>query len=201
MKNRIVFSLALTILILISSSAYAQPGWNVEKVWEMVFWTSSKAVDIVGNYAYVAAGSKGLLILDTSDPANPVFTGYIDTQGANDVVVSNGFAYIADYHKLDIIDVSDPSSPFEVGQAEGPSWTYSVAVQGDYAYVGASDLHIFDVNDPYDPVQVGFCDMTVVHGIAVQGDYAYVADNSNLQVVDVSNPFNPFIAGTYNAPG
>jgi hypothetical protein len=39
-------------------------------------------------------------------------------------------------------------------------------------------------------------------GVAVRGSYAYVTDGySGLQIVDISDPLNPFIASAYDTPG
>ncbi len=39
-------------------------------------------------------------------------------------------------------------------------------------------------------------------GVFVSGSYAYVADGtSGLQIIDVSNPVSPALAGSYDTPG
>jgi hypothetical protein len=58
---------------------------------------SAQGVALAGNYAYVAAGSGGLRIVDISDLAGPSETGYYDTPGsAQDVALAGDYAYVAD---------------------------------------------------------------------------------------------------------
>jgi len=62
-------------------------------------------------YAYVAVDSKGLLVLDISDPTALVEVGYCETPGsAINVVLSDGYAFLATKGSgLRIIDISDPA--------------------------------------------------------------------------------------------
>ena len=61
------------------------------------------------NYAFVAAGSVGLRVIDVTDVDDPVEVAYYDTPGdAKCVFVDGHYAYVADYDNgLCIIDVSD----------------------------------------------------------------------------------------------
>ena len=69
-------------------------------------------------YAYVAAGSGGLRVIDVRVPAAPLEVGSLDTPGfAVDLAVSGCHAFVADAsnHSVRVIDVSMPSAPDEVG--------------------------------------------------------------------------------------
>jgi len=76
-----------------------------------------------GSYAYVAALTNGLKILDISDPQNPIVETTVELEGnANGIFVENSTAYIAELDKvessggyLEIVDISDTSSPSIIG--------------------------------------------------------------------------------------
>lgn len=54
-------------------------------------------VEIVGNYALIAAGGAGLQVLDISHPAQPVVVAtYVTPDCARQVVSANGLIYVAD---------------------------------------------------------------------------------------------------------
>lgn len=83
-----------------------------------------------------------------------------------------------------------------VGAYGGTKQTF--CLEGDYAYVSEGmSFVIFDLSTPTHPVEMGRCilpdsawQIEVVHG------YAYVADYAKgLQIVDVSDPTAPFVAG------
>jgi hypothetical protein len=105
-----------------------------------------------------------------------------------------------------------------------PSPYYHLAVSGGLAVAqikkGFPDfknvVRIVDISNPAQPVVRGsFDDVLMANGVAIQGNYAYVADwfyvtntfrpldsalnqLKGLAVLDISNPNNPVLVGTYN---
>ena len=83
----------------------------------------------------------------------------------------------------------------------------AVGVSGSYAYVGTTlysrpgRFWAVDVADPAHPVAKGSCDLpdalAYARQIQIVGDYAYVAAWANFYVIDVSNPVQPFVVGSY----
>lgn len=166
---------------------------------------SSFDVYAVGHYAYVAASSNGLQIIDISTPSGPQWVAGLDTLLlARDLHVDNDRAYVAGMGGLTIIDVSDPSVPILLGSFEGPDdlSTSDVFVRGNYAYVanGSSGLLIVNVENPSAPYLEGSYDSPgSAGGVYVNEDYAYLAaGQGGLQIVDVSDPANPFLVGTFD---
>lgn len=163
---------------------------------------SANGVDVSGAYAYVAAGSAGLAVVDVSDPQTPRLHGAVDTPGnANDVRVDAGFAYVADGAAgLTVVDVRNPAAPAVVGRRDTPGVAADLAVRGGRAYVadGEGGLVIIDVREPSVPVTLGSLDTPgEANGVDADGTLAVVADGlSGLQVVDVRDPANPVLLGT-----
>jgi hypothetical protein len=165
----------------------------------------AQAVVVSGNYAYVAAGVGGLIVIDISNPSNPVRVGGLDTLGgAVDVAVAGNYAYVADGGAgLQVIDISNPANPVLVGGIVTPGDAFDVAVAGNYAYVagGGAGLQVIDVSNPANPVWAG-TNLGYASDVAVAGNYAYVAGGgAGLQVIDVSNPANPVWVGGIDTPG
>jgi parallel beta-helix repeat protein len=162
------------------------------------FNTSGSAENIVvsGNYAYVADGADGLVILNIANPENPVMVGAYDHPEvgiANDIAVSNGYAYVADgANGLVIINVTNPAAPTLAGWTNTVGTAEGVAVQGNYAYLadGANELIIFDVLNPALPLIKS--DMNAgeraMHDIFVQGQSVYVAMDTDVKRYKVINP-------------
>ena len=124
----------------------------------------AEAVYISNNIAYIADGSKGLRVLDVSDPApaNPAELGFYDTPGtAQDVYVSDNIAYVADGSSgLRVIDVSDLADPTGLGYYDTPGDAQDVYVSDNIAYIadGPGGLRVVDVSNPATPTEVGFYD-------------------------------------------
>lgn len=164
----------------------------------------ANAVDTVGTFAYVAAGSAGLRVVDVSDPTAPTIVGVLDSPGnGNDVRVSGPCAYLADGSAgLQVINITDPTSPVLVGSVDTPGNASGVAACGMLIYVadGAAGLQIIDVSDPTAPFIVGSVDTPgLANGVAVDElrQLAMVADDTQgLQVVDISISAAPSIIGS-----
>jgi len=78
--------------------------------------SSIRAVDISGDYAFLANYTSGLIIVDISNILDPFIVSYYETGSkAHDLVVEGSYVYVADeYDGLRIIDISDHTNPVEI---------------------------------------------------------------------------------------
>ena len=110
---------------------------------------SARGVAIAGDYAYVIDGDAGLVVVDISDPAAPVWAGYYDTPGwANGVAIAGDYAYVAcDDAGLVVVDISDPTAPVWAGGYDTPYRAHALAIAGDHAYLAcyAAGLVVVEV--------------------------------------------------------
>jgi hypothetical protein len=163
-------------------------------------------VAVVGSYAYIAAGSAGLAIVDIHDPASPQTVGQWLTQRVSyGVAVSGHYAYVADWDAgLQIIDVANPSAPTLAAQIDTPGLAYGVAIDGHYVYIadGAAGVEVVDTfNNPPSSAIVGTTDTPgTAYKIAVRGDVLYIADDTSVQIVNVSVHTLPHVVASYDTP-
>ncbi len=174
---------------------------------------NANRVVVSGNYAYVAAGTSGLLIVDISTPSSPSVVGSVDTTGStNDVILQGNYAYIVDGSTgagtagLKVIDISNPASPTQVAHVSGPSGApYRVAISGNYAYVAedVAGVQIIDISTPTSPSHVAYFDTSgYVYGVTVSGSYLYMADAAGgLKIANISTPNSPTLTGSYDTAG
>ena len=161
----------------------------------------ANSVDVSGDFAYVAAGSAGLQIVDVSNRMSPhIFASLALPGNANDVKLDGTRAYVAaGTAGLHIVDISNPSAPRLLGSVDTPGEAYDVRASGNLAYVadGPSGLQIVDVSSPDHPRIVGaVVTPGVAHGVDVKGSIAVIAAGFNgLQVVNVANPAAPVRLG------
>lgn len=176
----------------------------------------SYAVDVDGNYAYVADHYKGLCIIDISLPASPKILGYYGSDCRTyDICVNQGYAYLANFKKgLEIVDVSNPLSPSFVGQCSNIGAAYSITVKDTIAYVGTlfdTTLKIINVADPSKPFVISEyphaqypswgIDAYVEDTIAyVNCHFSSEHDTCNFAIVNVSNPEKPYLLAGLNIP-
>jgi len=186
----------------------------------------AQALVVAGNYAYVAAHSGGLHIIDFSDVSNPKRVGGYDKGGfyARAVAVSSHYAYVVGFlwdgppqavsQVLQIIDISNRANPILVARYNVSGYAAAVAVSGNYAYVAggiwdnasqtnSDGLQIVDISDPVNPHRIAGHDTSgSASGVSVLNNYAYVSDSGfGLRVIDISDPTNPRRAGARSMIG
>jgi hypothetical protein len=173
------------------------------------------AVDVAGNYAFLADERAGLQIIDVSDVHHPAVVACYDTPGrAEWVRVRDGLAYVADgpgsNSGLIILDVSTPWAPQYLGNYCSGGMCSSFYLDGNHAYIGGifEGLEIVDVSDPGHPALTAFYSMCSSHKAFVTGGIAYVTaacggsdarpdEYSILTILDVADPAHPLLLGEH----
>jgi hypothetical protein len=168
----------------------------------------AEGLDVEGNYAYIAAGGKGLQILDVSDPTNVTSQGVYASTYAREVVVSGGYAYLADAYgspNFVVLNVSNPAAPTQAGSFAAPGEAYDLVLDGSTMYLAtwSNGVRFIDVSNPTAPNELGFFNTPGrAEGVAVAGGYAYIADTwDGFKIVDVSNFSAPSQVYAYHAGG
>jgi hypothetical protein len=157
-------------------------------------WAWDLAVS--GNYIYIANLAIGLLVIDATDPANPMQVGVCDVPEpgwAWSIAVSGDYAYVGDdWGSLRVMDITNPTLPTEVGLCETRGVPEGVTVSMGFAFIANyhSGLQVINVSNPASPVEAGYYespDTEHTSRVAVSGSYAYVANSANLDIYDCSD--------------
>jgi len=153
-------------------------------------------VDIQGDLAYVAAGDKGLQIVDVSNKELPEIIGSLDTTGvAIDVKIVGDTLYLADGDSgLAIIDVTNPTAPTLLSSIQTNGTAQDISTQGDFVFIanGNSGIEVINVSSLSKPFSVGYSEqLTDVKGIAVEGSYLVAVGGSSLALFDIEDKANP----------
>jgi hypothetical protein len=208
--------MAMVMLLVMSSGmALAEadgPQGNDEIMLELVSQVGGgmRNVAVQGAYVYVGVGPR-LVILDISNPANPMVVGRTPLLGSNvsAIEVAGDYVYLlAD--GLQVIAVVDPANPTPVGRYEVLGG-YDIHVVGDYLYLAEySILHVLSITDPISPTEVGRYGGYSMYAIQIAGDYAYIAgtsaltdtkNDSGLVVVSLADRSHPVEVGFYETSG
>jgi hypothetical protein len=151
------------------------------------------------------------VILDVSEPDNPVRVGSIERMTGDRTVVAGGYAYLMSYGlSIHVIDVSDPAQPVQVGllppdkaemrRSGGIMEPGGLIVDGTrlYALSYGGDWGVYrwrliavDISDPSSPQEIGrFEGRSVTSGMWLQGDLISVVDPYGITVIDASDAEN-----------
>ncbi len=150
-----------------------------------------------GAYAYVGGGD-GFAVVDaaTAQVAGTIDSGTTGYLGA--LAAAGDRVYAVNWNDLLVIDVSNPAQPSVTGSAD-LSGANAVAADGTMAYVFQNTfIVVVDCSNPASPDVRGSVDLGAWGPPALAYTSGYVAAlaGSDLVLVDVTDPDNPFIAAT-----
>jgi len=217
----------MVALLSLTSLCFAVSPDSLECVGRTLVPMREYATDVFvsGNYAYLGVGDYQahgeLHIIDITDSTNPRPVGYIYTglvgsgytYSCRGVFVSGNYAYIANGstrdHNFEIIDITDKAHPYRVGYFRT---TYSsngckdVFVVDTLAYVTDREwgLIVINVKDKTNPTLVDTLEKLGgggLLGVFVSGGYAYMARYNILYIVDISDPADLQLAGSFPLAG
>lgn len=172
-------------------------------------------IAIQGDYAYVlTAGNPSFIVLDLSDPLNPIIADTLNLNGTSyNIYVAGDYAYIAsgsNSQELQIVDITDPTNVSTIGtyNDSGNEDARGVFVVGTTAYLamnGGNDLVAVNVTNKANPTFLGGVTLSgSAYEVAVIGSYAYVSSNANnqeLQVVNILTPSAPSFVASLDLVG
>ena len=163
---------------------------------------------IVGNYLYAVDHSK-LKVFDISNGADP----QLKTEVAVGFEIETIFPFadklfIGSTSMVHIFSIANPARPEKLSEAISPtvmrrcdpvvakdSVAYAtLRTNGPCGGVG-SVLAVFDIRNITKPVQRLTIPVREPYGLGYQGNTLYVCDRNQLEVYDISQPFNPVFAG------
>lgn len=217
MENRVLLRAhgAYTGSVQLQFSAVVSTPTAIRQVGHLGF--SAQDVAVQGNYAYVAAGSEGLRIVDISKPDQLVDLGAYEAPDAVvGVSIVGDYAYVAAGEAgLRVVDISNPVVPLEVGFYETTEIAQKVSVVDNRAYIiwdecwgipCSSKLGIVDISTPTHPLERGSYPIpSHIEGMAIEDNYAYLISGiggfpRNLDIVDLSNPVSPRSVAIHELP-
>ncbi|MBT6619777.1 MAG: T9SS type A sorting domain-containing protein [Gemmatimonadetes bacterium] len=178
-------------------------------------------IKIAGDLAVIGVQQRstdfGLIVLDISDPENPVELSRLFEPGWNGVhnlFLHRDRAYLAHAGSLgmSVVDLTDPRAPvvsgFWLHQDGFSNVVHDVFIQDDLAFISdiASDsggLVILDLQDPDNPLTLSSLPFAEgLHSAWAVGNYVYCNQEfggwqRRLYVVDITNPRQPKIVHSF----
>ncbi|HPG41938.1 MAG TPA: NosD domain-containing protein [bacterium] len=151
-------------------------------------------VKMVGNLAYIA-DYYHIILLDLSNPANPLLLGQEDIGCLPyQLAVSGNFAYFACFYKnVQVYNCSDPADPFWFSEWTGPVPTARECVLDQnklYVANREAGMSILDISVPQSPFLLGkYTDIFYsCNALAVKDNYVLLGDLDTLRIINCSNP-------------
>jgi hypothetical protein len=163
-------------------------------------------VRVDGGRAYLSGTSRGLTILDVSDPGHPRHLGGIPARNEqlnltrNLLAIRGARAFLSDGSPgIQIVDVEDPRAPTRLGVILTPEATATAieAVSGTELHVAdsAQGIRTYDVTDAANPVLLGNSPFSDVSLFRISGHRRISAGTRNVYVEDLASPGSSVLLG------
>jgi hypothetical protein len=161
-------------------------------------------VIILASSIFGAAYGQGLTLLGSYDLSRP----------ADELIVEDDYAYLPDADSgLVVLNISDPENPSLAGRGSPDTRVECIALFGNFICGGRSmnnpgvdstEFKVINITDPANPVVAAQMEMIGnIRDLGTSGDYVYVLNEygDNLDIIDMSDPYNPFLANSYAVTG
>lgn len=200
------------VVLILTTTAFAFGNGTTRPEASIVSGSNIDLVDIIeagpvraaladDPYVYAAFGSI-LVVLDVSDPGNPIRVGVVVLPSPCDEMgLLDGYLYCYCQGLVQVVDVNTPSLPALVGpgiNAVGDR----LDVDQDRLYIenfsSNQALEVFDLSDPTAPALLGTSRAPIGQEFEAQNGYvvsAYGSSSGGVKVFDATDPANPLLVG------
>ena len=161
-------------------------------------------IRVNGGYAFIVCNCS-LEIVNVNDPEEPLLEGiFTPSSGCiTDVFIYSLYAYVANsYAGFLILDISNPADPDSIGGSDA-CYPRDIVVSDNIAVIVEYDTNeLFDVSDPAMPEWVGSYETNYTRRVFAINNHTFIPDRYvGLLIMDVEEPSDPYLAGSYNTPG
>jgi hypothetical protein len=161
---------------------------------------SGSDIETKGLVAYIAGSD--VRVISIYHPLSPVLINITETPGyPQALTLTDDMVYVADGHAgLQVYDKGDPDNLEHVGGYVPPKAANDIVVAGEFAYIAGVGLKVLDIQPYYKVNLAGSCDIpdTLLH-IALSDTFAYLTSDSDLYIISISDPRNPYELGQWHS--
>jgi len=176
-------------------------GNRSQLVENLPLWGTAFDIELQDDYAYLAAGTKGLVVVDVSDLNSIGVAGSLELPGRTLQVLGRGGLLVAANEKsgIHLIDITSPTNPRLLASLTGLGRAFALDAVDNLLFVagGGEGLFVVDISNQEHPVIVSHVKVPG-RSLAVRrvGQQVYVGGTRMLSVVDVSDSKNPILLDT-----
>jgi hypothetical protein len=161
-------------------------------------WGTIVGIMLQNDFAYVANNTKGLVVVNISDPEVPEVVGSLLLPGLTLKVLPRGNLLVAanETSGVHLVDISDPARPTLLSSLMAPGRIFDLDIAGTrvFAAAGKTGLLILDISNPERPVVMSKLGLPG-RSLAIKqiDDYVYLAGTDVLAVIDIADPRHPVL--------
>ncbi|MEM0961223.1 MAG: choice-of-anchor B family protein [Bacteroidota bacterium] len=170
------------------------------------------SIDTATGFAYMLnSNGNEIIVIDLSDPLNPVDVAAVPVPDSHDVYAHNDRLYVAEGRNptFSMWDMTDKQNPVMIGRVDvpNPGYVHNVWPTEDGRYALTTEetvdktVKVWDLQDPDNPTLVGnwLGESRLAHNVQISGNHAFVSHySSGVYVLDISDIANPRVVAQYD---
>ena len=160
-------------------------------------------IEVAHGLAYVSTWSKGLFILDVSDPGSvKTISQLFNKTDIKDVALNGTVAMLVYPNRAAFVDLTSPRSPIALGEFSLNGVGGNSVIEKDRAYVTDAlyGLYILDISNPRSPRMVGsYRPYQATADVAVRDGWVSIIHSGGLEIINAHNPARPLFVGLFSS--
>jgi len=179
---------------------------NLIRIGNFVLGGRCEEIFVSDNRAYIATGSRGLKIIDVSNPSSPYLIGEWRPRRSfvTSVMVKDSFAYVGNYDTLQIINISNPGSLRELGKLSLRMDRYyeaeitDIVISETLLFVGVAAVRspqVINIANPLSPYRIYYPppdESPNAHYLQLRGQILFMGSSVyGFSIYDFTNPSSP----------
>lgn len=172
---------------------------------ESVFWTAWhtpwEGIFIQGAKAYLPYGFAGVWEVDVVDPTTPEEGRHLVTlpDAAYNVMVEDEWLYVVADSQLQIVGMSQPDSFSVTSRWPSPLPLHRGVVKFPLAFLVSKEegFFILDISSPESPQEIIYFPQVGLNNLMHNDSYVYAATLAGLNVIDITDPYNPQLVSSW----
>jgi hypothetical protein len=216
-NNRLITGRRLFGIDIFDAHIPDRPTWagsvQLQDEWDPTAWLTDIAVE--GNLVFVPSFIHGVYVVDVSYIYSPKLQGIIEIGHPLRVATGEGYVYTGRADETEpgpgsIVIIDPYASPFPeiVGELVTETFPWDLTVHNGFLYFNAGfKFFVANLANPTDPVIIK--EIQLPHGsflfdLTAVGDFLFgrfeYTGFDDLLALDISNPYNPVVAGSLEIP-
>ncbi|MHA1946088.1 MAG: LVIVD repeat-containing protein [Candidatus Hodarchaeales archaeon] len=161
------------------------------------------SIAVYNNYVFTAADDQGLIIIDVTDPSNPIYANaYTNTRPAA-ISIQDNLLFVANWNNdFEIYNISNVPLIAELIRFEGNGFSYAYSSKDlSFGFANNGSLLVLDINDPENIEKLVQIDDDEISSIAIEGNFWYTGGSNGIKVFNSSILSEPVLVNHFAETG
>jgi hypothetical protein len=157
------------------------------------------SIALYNDYVFAAADDKGLIIINVTEPSNPIYANtYFNTRPAA-IYIQNNLLFVANWgNDFEIYDITNVPLITELIRFEGDGYSYAYANNDlSFGFANNGSLLILDIKNPEKIEKIGQIDDEEISCITIDENFWYTGGSNGVKVFNSTKLSEPVLVNHF----